>query len=130
MPALDHRAATQETKAAQAKAEQDRAAAENARDSLFFVRPDLQVSRLGTAVASANFAQIQDVRVNPFHFRKLGLAVVRTRFNRMVSDDVALFSDEFAPILLQVQDVDRSTRSGEIVMLAFEVTERGEVERS
>ena len=112
------------------KAEQDKAAAEDAREKAFFDSRDLQVARLGAAVTKANFAAVQDVRTNPFHFRKLGVAVVRTEFNRMVSDSVALFGNEIAPVFVHIEDVDRFTRSGETVLLALKITERGEVERS
>ena len=105
-------------------------AAQNAREKAFFDRKDFQVSRLGAEVSSANFAAVADVRTNPFHFRKLGVAVIRTRFNRMVSDKVALFGNELAPVVVHMEDVDRFTKAGEEVMLAFKVIERGEVERS
>ena len=121
--------AAQDKAAAEAKAAQDKVAAENAREQLFFDRMDLQVSRLGTQVSPADFALVADVRTNPFHFRKLGLAVVRTQFSRMVTDKVALFGNEFAPVFVHIADVDRFTRSGETVMLALKVVERGEVER-
>ena len=121
----------QEEKVADArKAEQDKAAAEDDRERAFFDSRELQVARLGAAVTKANFAAVQDVRTNPFHFRKLGVAVVRTEFNRMVSDSVALFGNEIAPVFVRIEDVDRFTRSGETVLLALKVTERGEVERS
>lgn len=119
-----------EVEAAKEKAAQDKRAAEAARESAFFGSKGVQLSRLGTEVVPANFAFIADVRNNPFHFRKLGLAVVRTQFNKMVTDKLALFGNEFAPIFLHIDDVDRFTRSGETVMLAFKVIERGEVERS
>lgn len=112
------------------KAEQDKAAAEDAHQKAFFDSRDLQVARLGAAVTKANFAAVQDVRTNQFHFRKLGVAVVRTEFNRMVSDSVALFGNEIAPVFVHIEDVDRFTRSGETVLLALKITERGEVERS
>ena len=123
-------ARAQEVKAAEDKAKQERIAAENARERVFFARKDLQVSRLGTEVAPPNFALVDDVRTNPFHFRKLGLAVVRSQFNRMISANVALFGNELAPILVHIDDVDRFTKSGETVMLALRVEERGNVERS
>ena len=123
-------ARARELKAAEEKAAQDKVVAENAREQLFFGRRDLQVSRLGVEVAPTNFALVQDVRTNPFHFRKLGVAVVRTQFNRMVTAKVALFGNDLAPILVHIEDVDRFTRSGETVMLAMKVVERGEVERS
>lgn len=123
-------ARAQEVKAAQLKAEQDRVAAEAAREQTFYAEADLQRLRLGTTVTPANFAFVQDVRTNPFHYRKLGVAVVRTQFNKMITDNVALFGNELAPILIHIEDVDRFTKNGETVMLAFKVTERGEVERS
>ena len=123
-------ARAKQVKDAEAKAVQDRVAAENAREKLFFDRRDLQVSRLGTEATAANFTFVDDVRTNPFHFRKLGLAVVRTQFNRMLNDRLALFGNDLAPVLVHIEDVDRFTRSGETVMLAFKVIERGEVERS
>ena len=48
----------------------------------------------------------------------------------MVSDKVALFGNELAPVVVHMEDVDRFTKAGEEVMLAFKVIERGEVERS
>ena len=81
-------------------------------------------------MTAANFTLVNDVRTNPYHFRKLGLAVMRTQFNRMVSDKVALFGNELAPVFVHMNDVDRFTRTGETVMLAVRVIERGEVERS
>ena len=119
--AAEERAARDRT-VSEAKAAQDKVAAEDAREQPFFDREDLQVSRLGT---ETNFTFVDDVRTNPFHFRKLGLAIVRTQFDRMVS-----FGNDLAPVVVHIDDVDRFTRSGETVMLAFKVVERGEVERS
>ena len=48
----------------------------------------------------------------------------------MVSEKLALFGNDLAPIFVHIEDVDRFTRTGETVMLAFRVIERGEVERS
>ncbi len=112
------------------KAAQDQAAAVAAREKLFFDRPDLQLARLGTAVTAANFTSVANVRTNPFHFQKLGLAVVWAQFNRMLTADTALFGNELAPLVLRIGDVDRFTRSGETVMLAFKVIKRGDAERS
>ena len=123
-------ARAQEVRAAQAKTEQDKAAAETARESAFFARRDLQMARLGAEISLANFAQVGDVRTNPFHYKKLGVAVVRTSFNKMVTEKLALFGNELAPIFVHIDDVDRFTRSGETVMLAFRPLERGDVERS
>ena len=122
--------AARDKTAADLKVAQDKADAENAREKLFFDRKDLQLSRLGAEVVPANFTLVQDVRTNPFHFRKLGMAVVRTQFNKMVTDKIALFGNELAPIFVHTEDVDRFTRSGETVMLALRVLERGDVERS
>lgn len=123
-------ARAQQAKAAEARAAQQKADAENAREAQFFERSDLQIARLGTKVTRDNFAFVPDVRTNPFHFRKLGLAVVRTQFNKMVSDKLALFGNELAPIFVHIEDVDRFTHTGETVMLALKVVERGDVERS
>ena len=123
-------AQAREIKAAEAKAARDKVVAEVARESVFFGSRDLQLARLGAAATAANFATIDNVRTNPFHYKKLGVAVVRTQFNRMVTDKLALFGNELAPILVHIEDVDRFTRSGETVMLALKIIERGEVERS
>ena len=119
-----------EAKAAEEKAAQDKIIAENTREALFLRRRDLQVSRLGAAVTNANFTNVDAIRTNPFHFRKLGLAIVRTQFTRMINDKVALFGGELAPLYVHIEDVDRFTSTGETVLLAFRVIERGEVERS
>ena len=71
-----------------------------------------------------------DVRTNPFHFKKLGLAVLPTTFNRMVTDQIALFGNELAPVFVHIGDVDRFTTAGEVVLLALKVVDRGEVEHS
>ena len=112
------------------KASQEQAAAAAARDAAFLARPDLQLARLGARVTEANFTDMEAVRANRYHFRKLGLAVVRIRFNRMLTDKVALFGNELQPLFVHLDDVDRFTRSGETVLLAMRVVERGEAERS
>ena len=119
-----------ELKAAEAKAAQDRLETENARVRSFFNRKDLQLSRLGSEVTPANFTGVDAIRTNPYHFRKLGLAVVHVQFNRMLNEKLALFGNELKPLLVHIDDVDRFTKSGETVMLAVRVIERGEVERS
>lgn len=123
-------ARAREVKEAEEKVKRERSAAESARQKAFFDSRDLQVARLGTAVQMANFTFVTDVRTNPFHFKKLGFAVVRTQFNRMMSEKVAMFGNELAPIFVHLEDVDRFTKSGETVMLAFKVVERVDVERS
>ena len=123
-------ARAREVKEAEEKAARDKQAAEAARQAAFFGSRDLQVARLGAAVTAANFTTLDAVRTNPFHFRRLGLAIVRTQFNRMVTDKIAMFGNEMAPVFVHITDVDRFTRSGETVMLAMRVIERGEVERS
>ena len=123
-------ARAREIKDAEDKIKRDRMAAENARVMAFFEWRDLQVARIGTAVHQESFTNVDSVRTNPFHYRRLGMAVVRTTFNRMMSEKVAMFGSVLAPIFLHMEDVDRFTTSGETVMLAFRVTERGDVERS
>ncbi len=123
-------AKAREVKAAEVKAAQDKLAAEIAREAVFFGRRDLQLSRLGAAVTVDNFAAIDAVRANPYHYRKLGLAVVQAQFSRMVTDKIALFGNDLAPIYVFITDVDRFTRSGETVMLAIRVSDRVEAERS
>ena len=123
-------ARAREVKEAEEKAARDKLAAENAREAAFFGSRDLQATRLGAPVTAANITNLDAVRVNPFHFQKLGVTVVRTQFNRMVNEKVALFGNELAPVFVHITDVDRFTRSGETVLLAFRVIERGEVERS
>ena len=122
--------ATRDKAAADLKTAEVQAAAAAARDAAFLARPDLQLARLGTKVTEAHFTTMEAVRANPFHFRRLGLAVVRIRFNRMLTDSVALFGNELAPLFVHLDDVDRFTRSGETVLLAMRVVERGEAERS
>ncbi len=122
--------AARDKAAAELKASQEQAAAAAARDAAFLARPDLQLARLGTKVRLEHFTTLEDVRTNPYHFQKLGFAVVRTKFARMLTDKVALFGSELQPLFVHIGDVDRFTRAGETVMLAMRVVERGEAERS
>ena len=122
-------ARAQELKETAERIAQAKVAARKAREDAFLHNDALQISRLGTKVVLANFANIQDVRDNPFHYKRLGLAVIGTTFHRMRDEKTAEFGNDFAPIILHIDDPDRFAHSGEAVMLAFQVDTRVEIER-